>query len=160
MQGLCDEDHWLVPRDPADPYGSCQLSPCPHLADGRHIYWNQFGIPGCYRSQTRGPCPRGSLFVIDSFKARRARCINNQKLNYAFYRNPQRFVPSYNEIPQQSHYETDYAEYADRYEVPQASSAYRQRQPGYYSGQLPTRRSAYSLRYRRRPRRLQSRGVY
>jgi hypothetical protein len=157
MQALCEEGQWLVPRSPADPYGSCQLSPCPQLADGRHIYWNQFGTPGCYRSHTRGPCERGSIFVVDSFKASRARCVSSQSLSYTFNRTPQRYEPSYYPIPQRGPYGADYA---DRYEVPQAPSTYRRRPSGYYSRRSPSRTSSYSVRYRRRPRRFQSRGYY
>ncbi len=57
----------------------CQSTPCPSLADGRHIYWSgkdhQNGRPGCYKSHTQGPCPTGMHFVIDDIIIGSFRCV-------------------------------------------------------------------------------------
>ena len=71
-QGPCAEGEWLEQDE--QEVTSCKPSPCPR-ADGRHIYWNKSGRPGCYKSYTRGPCPPGQLFVIENLKAGQARCV-------------------------------------------------------------------------------------
>ncbi|XP_046656394.1 neurogenic locus notch homolog protein 3-like [Daphnia pulicaria] len=79
-KGTCSIGQWMVP------YGNqglstCQICPCPSKADGRHIYWSgQFGRPGCYKSQTRGPCRQGMRFVISDILTGSSRCVPNYSM--------------------------------------------------------------------------------
>lgn len=76
-KGPCDHGQWLEPD--TNSYGICRPSPCPeNKCDGRHIYWkstpNSEG--GCYKSFTRGPCRRGSYFLVEDYGTRRGRCVS------------------------------------------------------------------------------------
>ncbi|XP_032796601.2 uncharacterized protein LOC116932820 [Daphnia magna] len=76
-KGPCDDGQWLEPD--TNGYGTCRPSPCPESkCDGRHIYWkstpNSEG--GCYKSFTRGPCRRGSYFLVEDYGTRRGRCVS------------------------------------------------------------------------------------
>ena len=73
-QGPCDQYEWLVPV--RNGLGLCDYSPCPLQADGRHIFWDYDGVPGCYRSNTKGPCRPGEVFIISNFRDREATCVS------------------------------------------------------------------------------------
>lgn len=84
-KGPCSDGEWLEPE--ANGYGQCRPSPCPpSKTDGRHIYWKPvtYGEAGCYKSFTRGPCHRGSYFLIDNFTTKKARCISQYKSMYSY----------------------------------------------------------------------------
>jgi len=84
-KGPCKDGEWLEPE--ANGYGQCRPSPCPPTkTDGRHIYWKPvtYGEAGCYKSFTRGPCHRGSYFLIDSFTTKKARCVSQYRSAYNY----------------------------------------------------------------------------
>ena len=71
LKGPCRDGEWLYPDSGK---ATCQPSPCPDKADGLHIYWDKSGRPGCYRSYSRGPCPRGTQFIIKDYQKPEADC--------------------------------------------------------------------------------------
>lgn len=79
-KGSCSTGQWLVPHGNHG-LATCKACPCPSLADGQHIYWSgmgqQHGRPGCYKSQTRGPCRHGMRFVISDILTGSAHCVRN-----------------------------------------------------------------------------------
>jgi len=84
-KGPCSDGEWLEPE--ANGHGQCRPSPCPpSKTDGRHIYWKPvtYGEAGCYKSFTRGPCHRGSYFLIDNFTTKTARCVSQYKSAYNY----------------------------------------------------------------------------
>jgi hypothetical protein len=79
-QGPCGQYEWLIPT--RNGLGLCDYSPCPLQADGRHIFWDYYGVPGCYRTNTKGPCRPGEVFIITNFRDREATCVS-----WYYYRN-------------------------------------------------------------------------
>ncbi|XP_057380997.1 uncharacterized protein LOC130703586 [Daphnia carinata] len=79
-KGSCTAGQWLVPHGNVG-LATCKACPCPSLADGHHMYWSgkghQHGRPGCYKSQTRGPCQHGMRFVVDDILTGSAHCVRN-----------------------------------------------------------------------------------
>jgi len=76
FKGPCKTGEWIEPE--VNGYGICRRSPCTSdKCDGRHIYWRQQpGMKGgCYKSFTKGPCHRGSYFLIDDYATRKGRCV-------------------------------------------------------------------------------------
>jgi len=90
-KGPCKTGEWLEAE--VNGYGICRRSPCTSdKCDGRHIYWRQQpGMKGgCYKSFTRGPCHRGSYFLIDDYATRKGRCVTKYGSSF----NPMMMMPS------------------------------------------------------------------
>ncbi|KZS07620.1 Uncharacterized protein APZ42_028757 [Daphnia magna] len=74
-RGPCNKGMWLVPSTRREM--DCRRSPCPaNQIDGKHFYWKGdfHGPAGCYRPNTRGPCPKGKTFIVDDHVLGHARC--------------------------------------------------------------------------------------
>jgi len=97
-RGPCRNGEWL--QMDARGYAICRPCPCPHLADGRHIYMEKFGRPRCFRSGARGLCRAGRSFVVTSVRNNQGRCVypprryRNRRPSYGYGRSRRR--PYYN----------------------------------------------------------------
>ncbi|XP_057381590.1 serine protease nudel-like [Daphnia carinata] len=81
IRGPCNKGMWLVPSTRREM--DCRISPCPvDQIDGKHFYWNGnfHGPAGCYRSNTRGPCPEGRTFIVDNYVSGHARCERDENV--------------------------------------------------------------------------------